>query len=116
MYPSTLITSFLIALTGLGPVSAVPTNVVDSNVGAGPVGVGNVGGGNAQGSNFAGSNLGAVVVGAATSKLNQRLRRTPKKAKELPQYINSPQASNEGSCNGKGYNSTLVSLSENASE
>lgn len=103
MHPSAFIISFLVAFTGLMPVFAIPTNVVDSNVGTGPVGVGNVGGGNAQGSNFAGSNLGALAVGAATGKLNrlesQRVRRAPKKTKEQPQYINSPQASNEGSCN-----------------
>ncbi|KAG8801731.1 hypothetical protein FRC17_006565 [Serendipita sp. 399] len=68
----------------------VPYNAANVNVG--PVAVGNVGGSNAHGSNVAGSNAENLAVGSGSHYDRRRTGKTQ------PQYINSPQATNQGSC------------------
>ncbi|KAG8814850.1 hypothetical protein FRC18_001761 [Serendipita sp. 400] len=90
------------ALHGVQVAVAVPM-INGPNVNAGPVAIANVGGSNVQGSNIAQTSAEDILVGAADGgrgmgryKEARSIRRT--KSQSQPQFINSPQATNQGSC------------------
>jgi hypothetical protein len=85
-------------VAGSASVAALPnpepfgtTNIVGTNTGVGPIDIVNVGGGDSKGPNVVGNDLNSYV--------SKKVRRT--KSSSQPEYIASPQLSNEGSCNGK---------------
>ncbi|KAG8842353.1 hypothetical protein FRB91_004244 [Serendipita sp. 411] len=71
------------------------------NVNAGPFAIANVGGSNVQGSNIAQSSAEDILVGAADGGRGMgryKEARSIRRTKSQPQFINSPQATNQGSC------------------
>ena len=117
------LTSTLVLVLGAlsSVVLAVPTYpAYNSNNGGASVNTGSIGVANVDAPNgrAAGDNLNNAIVGAAGTtggpgsynarKVNDLQARTGKNTQ--PQYINSPQASNEGSCSGTSSLSYLFEM------